>query len=114
MDYLILNEEEALARVFEKEFLKELLVEFARMDDLNWENLQAALTSGNLQEIEKSTHSIKGVSGNLSLTGIFKTSTALNLAVRCGQSESLDKLIEEFRREVERFRDFLPVYLAKD
>ena len=111
MEYQILNESEAIERVFDKDLLKELLTDFSQMKELDWDVFDNHLKNGNMNELEHISHSIKGVSGNLSLIGIYKTSTNLNNAVRQNNLTAAAEYFEDLKKEVARFRDFLPEYL---
>ena len=107
----VLNEREAINRVYDKELLKELLVDFSKMKELDWNTFDQCLSESNFSAIERLSHSLKGVSGNLALTGIYQTSTALNDTVKLGEIDLIRRYYEELKLEVERFRAFLPEYL---
>jgi HPt (histidine-containing phosphotransfer) domain-containing protein len=111
MPYLIFNEQEALERVYDKELLKELLVDFSEMKELNWNIFEQHLKDLNYDELDHISHSIKGVSGNLSLTGIYLAATALNDVLRQHDISNIVTCLQELKAEVERFRVFLPEYL---
>lgn len=111
MQYPILNEQEAINRVYDKDLLKELLADFSDMKELDWNVFDQHIAANNLTELDRISHSIKGVSGNLALTGIYKTATALNDTIKLGEAELIKRHYEEMKLEVERFRIFLPEYL---
>lgn len=111
MQYPILNEQEAIGRVYDKDLLKELLVDFTNMKELDWSIFEKCLSEHNVQDIDRISHSIKGVAGNLALTGIFHSATELNNSVKLGELELVKRHFEELKLEVVRFRAFLPEYL---
>jgi signal transduction histidine kinase/CheY-like chemotaxis protein/HPt (histidine-containing phosphotransfer) domain-containing protein len=111
MQYPILNEHEAINRVYDKDLLKELLVDFTNMKELDWQIFDRHILANNLPDIERLSHSIKGVSGNLALTGIYNTSTALNDSIKLGEAALIKRYYEELKLEVDRFLAFLPEYL---
>ncbi len=111
MQYPILNEQEAIERVYDMDLLKELLQDFIQMKELDWNAFDQLIAANNFHEVERMSHSIKGVSGNLALTGIYKTSTALNDTSKLGEPELIKRHYEEMKQEVERFRAFLPDFL---
>ncbi len=111
MPYQIINETEAMNRVFDKDLLKELLKEFTEMKELDWQVLDQHISNDDFEAIERISHSIKGVSGNLALAGIYLTSTALNDAAKLENKELIKLHYDEVKIEVKRFIDFLPGYL---
>lgn len=111
MPYDILNEAEAMDRVFDKELLRELLVEFSEMKELNFDFINQSFINNNLKELEQISHTIKGAAGNLALTGIYKSATALNDSLKLNELEFLNRYFEELKVQIERFREFLPQYL---
>lgn len=111
MPYQIFNENEAMNRVFDKDLIKELLIDFTKMKELDWHVLDQHISKNNFEAIERISHSIKGVSGNLALTGIYMTSTALNDAVKLEKMDLIKFHYEEVKSEVDRFLAFLPEYL---
>jgi len=112
MIYQIINEKEALSRIFDKDLLKELLGDFSQMKELNWEEFDKLLDSHDTDAMEMISHTIKGVSGNLSLTGIYHAATALNDIIKQGDSSMISSSYDLLKREVARFTEFLPRYLA--
>jgi signal transduction histidine kinase/CheY-like chemotaxis protein/HPt (histidine-containing phosphotransfer) domain-containing protein len=111
MQYPILDEQEAINRVYDRDLLKELLVDFSAMKELEWQIFDQHFANKNYTELEHLTHAIKGVAGNLALTGIYKTSTALNDALKQSQLDRTPTLFQEMKAEVDRFRAYLPGYL---
>jgi hypothetical protein len=111
MPYPILNEQEALERLSDKDFLKELLQEFNTLPELNWSVFDQHFRQKNIKAMEDISHSIKGVAGNLSLTGIFYAAKALNDKIKLGETEFINRYYEELKLEVERFRGWLGKYL---
>jgi signal transduction histidine kinase/CheY-like chemotaxis protein/HPt (histidine-containing phosphotransfer) domain-containing protein len=111
MQQPILNEKEAINRVYDKDLLKELLTDFIAMKELDWAVFEKCLSDSNLTDMDRISHSIKGVAGNLALTGIYTSATDLNNSVKLGEIELIKRHFEELKLEVERFRAFLPEYL---
>ncbi len=107
----IIDEEEAINRVYDKDLLKELLVDFEKMKELEPQVFEDAFAAKDYEEIEHLSHALKGVSGNLALEGVYKASTELNDAAKAGQNERLRELYRLMRLEIERFKAWLPGYL---
>ncbi len=112
MQYRIIDEEEAINRVYDVDLLKELLLEFSTMKELNLKVFEDAFANSDVSEIEHLSHALKGVAGNLALEGIYKTSTELNDAAKTGQKDRLRELYSNMVGEIKRFKDWLPGYLA--
>jgi len=112
MEHPILNEAVALSRVFEKTLLQELLREFDDLPELDISQWDSLFARKDYPALERMSHTLKGVAGNLALTAIFKAVKALNDALRHGEDEhSLQTLYNSLKDEIVRFRLFLPTYL---
>ena len=75
--------EDALKRTGgNRDLYKRLLKRFVEGNDI--EALEAALTSGDMEEASHVTHTLKGVSANLSLVGINTASINLEQAIKGG------------------------------
>lgn len=114
MNYPIFNEAEAMQRIGDLALIKELLAEFAHMKELDWNSFEYNLAHNELHALDLASHSIKGVSGNLALTGIYLAATQLNDAIKNNQPDRFRELLDNLKSEVERFRSFLPEYLKKN
>lgn len=114
MQQLIFNMPEALNRINDLDLLKELLIEFSKSDKLESRIFANALAEKNYAEIESLSHSIKGVSGNLSLDGIYKASTKLNDSIKAGNISVLKELILDLMSEIGAFKAWLPGFLKGD
>lgn len=112
MQYRIIDEEEAINRVYDIDLLKELLVDFSHMKELEAAVFEEAFTANDLVEIEHLSHAIKGVAGNLALEGIYKTSTIFNDAVKQKEEAQLRPAFNAMLEEIKRFREWLPGYLG--
>ncbi|MDP2400410.1 MAG: Hpt domain-containing protein, partial [Actinomycetota bacterium] len=112
MQYRIIDEEEAINRVYDIDLLKELLADFNKMKELDTRCFEDAFAADDIVEVEHLSHALKGVAGNLALEGIYKTSTHLNDAAKANQPDRLRELYSIMRAEIGRFRAWLPSYLA--
>ncbi len=111
MQYRIIDEEEAINRVYDIDLLRELLVDFSHMKELEEAIFAEAFATNDLVEIEHLSHAIKGVAGNLALEGIYKTSTLFNDAAKLNDTVQLHTTFNAMLAEIKRFREWLPVYL---
>ncbi|GEM_PF-1078273 len=111
MTYDIINEREALQRMGDKEFLADLLQDFVQMPELDMEALSASISSSDFNQVEHMAHTLKGASGNLALTAIYQISTVLDDAAKHRNLDLINECFTALKREVERFRAWLPDYL---
>lgn len=111
MENVIFNETEALDRLMDMALLKELLQEFSFVKELKPELYESAMQEKDYEELDRLSHSLKGVAGNLSLVALYKTATEFNSAVRLNHPELLDGLLEKLKTEIQRFAAWLPEYL---
>ncbi|MCL2151600.1 MAG: Hpt domain-containing protein [Oscillospiraceae bacterium] len=82
-----INIEDALKRTGgNRDLYKRLLKRFVEGNDI--ETLEAALARGDMEESSHLTHTLKGVSANLSLVGINAASISLEQAIKNGTSFS--------------------------
>jgi HPt (histidine-containing phosphotransfer) domain-containing protein len=77
--------------LYEK-FLKRFL------DDKNFEKLQAALETDNIEEAYTAAHTIKGVAGNLSIDSVYNASMPLNEVLKSGDLQTAKILFVDFRK----------------
>lgn len=94
------NYEEALGRMMKDELIKKFLIKF--LNDQSFNRLCDAMEANNYEQGFKEAHTLKGVSGNLALTGLFKASDRLTEDLRDGKgSENSQAYMEETKREYE-------------
>ena len=74
-------------------FLKKFL------EDKTYSELEIAMEKENYNDIEKTAHTLKGVSANLGITRLYKLSDELVKLVRTKQYENLTKTYEKLREE---------------
>lgn len=89
-----INYEEGLKRFSNKaELYQKYLKKF--LEDPTMEQLTAFLAQQNYEEAFRCAHSLKGMSGNLSLSKFYKCDCALVEALRHHQLESITQLHQE-------------------
>ncbi len=71
-------------------------------EDENYRKLKEAVDGQNNEEIEVSAHTLKGISGNLGLTGIYDKSSRIVSAVREHREQEIPGLMEELSAEMEK------------
>lgn len=71
-------------------------------EDENYQKLKEAVDGQNNEEIEVSAHTLKGISGNLGLTGIYDKSSRIVSAVREHWEQEIPGLMEELSAEMEK------------
>ena len=91
---------ELLARVDnDRELLVELLTlfqeDFPRLRD----ELHAAVDAGNQNQAEKAAHTLKGMLANLSIKHAAQLAASVEIAVRAGDAQEIQKAMAGFDRE---------------
>lgn len=88
---------EALARMMNNE---SLYVRFAGkfLDDPSFEQSKANVLAGDSEEALKSVHTLKGVSGNLGFTPLFKVASEMVTLYRSGEPDKAAELLPELER----------------
>ena len=77
----------------------ELLLDLLRNFGKKWsgagEALRATLSSGDLQQVRLTVHTLRGVAGNLSMSGVVAAAEALERALKRGDHESVPLYLEK-------------------
>ena len=90
----LINIDEALLRLGGNEqIFKTLLNKFANQS--YYEELCANIENNHLTEAKLNAHTIKGTAGNLGLTALYESATALDSALK--QGDDVGALFEEFQ-----------------
>ena len=90
----LINIDEALLRLGGNEHIfKSLLNKFTNHS--YYEELCANIENNNLTEAKLNAHTIKGTAGNLGLTALYESATALDNALK--QGDNVQSLFEEFQ-----------------
>lgn len=100
------NYDEVMSRLRKEERVEKFMLKFP--GDHSYENLINATEAGNQEEAFRAAHSIKGVSQNLGLLKLYKSSKELTEAIRPGQGQLsgpripslLSQLTEDYQRTV--------------
>jgi PAS domain S-box-containing protein len=90
----------------DKEFFKEMLREFLNYIPEQVLKLEEASMAGNLSEVQKTAHSIKGAAGNLSAVKVYETSIEIEKKAKNGYMPQIPSLIEELKSEIEDLKLF--------
>lgn len=75
--------------------------------DTSYSQLKEAVAAGDCDAAFKAAHTLKGVSGNLSLKDLTKVASDITESFRAGDLEGGRAQIEELDRQYERVMDFL-------
>lgn len=83
-----------------------LVIKFLKKfpNDPSFDELAQAVEANDFEEIEKSAHALKGVTGNLGLQDLFEINQKIVDAVRSGQYEALP---EYFRKDQEIYNNVM-------
>ncbi len=91
MDSLLkrLMNNEALVKVFIKKFT----------DDKTFENLEAAFKNGDEKQAELSSHTLKGMCGNLSVTVLYDMFSEQTNLIRSGEMKKAEDMMPDITKE---------------
>jgi len=98
--------EDGVKRVMNnKAFFIKMLVKFK--DDPNIKNLEVALAANDYEKAQVAAHTLKGLSGNLSLTELFKQSREIEAQIKTksvnpGQLDNLKDVYTQTLVEIEK------------
>lgn len=80
-----------------------LLLEFPGSQQGEFEKLEQAISRKNLSEASPLIHTMKGLAGNLSITDLYQSSVALEIALNKSEWAQADRLFEIFQDAFQRF-----------
>lgn len=105
--YAIIGDyEDALARLMKDSLLKRFLGKFT--EDKSYESLCTALEKENYEEAFRCAHTLKGVAGNLALTGLAALSSEITEILRDREPHDvngqMEKLDAEYRKVTDAIR----------
>lgn len=90
-----INYDEGLKRMCNNEPLyQKFLGKF--LQDKSMEELKEKLAAGNIEEAFRAAHTLKGVSGTLSLTPLYQKSSALCEKLRRGENGTPEEITETY------------------
>jgi len=71
-------------------------------NDTKLDELEAALTAGEMEKAQAQAHTIKGVAANLSLTGLFQQSLEIETQIKAGavEPDQMDKMKAVFEATI--------------
>lgn len=95
------------------EFSAQILQKFAARADGQRAALQRAVASGNLDDLRREAHSLKGVAANLSADTLRSRAARLELAARTSQTQGLSKLLADTCDELARCVATIPKVLGR-
>jgi len=103
------NIEEGLARLMNKADLYEKLL-IKLPDSIEQQEVLPFFDSGDIEGAIKSTHSIKGVTGNLSVTPLYKAYTNIVDLLRAGKADEARKAYEDILPVQETILEIIKKY----
>ena len=70
----------------------------------DFKNLISALHAGNAEQVMRSAHTIKGASGNLGLSDVYKTAGLIEIPGREIRLDDLNRTVEIMQSQFEAYR----------
>ncbi len=108
MSASVINMEEALERIGgDREFLIELLNEFAQQAEENLPVLSKAIYEGDFENIKLIAHSLRGAAGNLSLNTMHRSLTEIEALVSEKENGKMAKILKDVFAQNTELQDFL-------
>jgi HPt (histidine-containing phosphotransfer) domain-containing protein len=106
---IYINSEEGLKRVMNNGKLYARLLEKFRTD-VNFTELEAHLSAGNLEKARVSAHTLKGLAANLSLTELFERTRDLESRIKEGAVPDLDAARSAYRETLNKLDEVIAKY----
>jgi HPt (histidine-containing phosphotransfer) domain-containing protein len=88
-------------------FVQTLLARFHSRAPIDLSGIEAAASDGNLQEVARIAHRLKGSSGYVAANAIGMICEKLEEAAAAGERESIDELAGQLRLELDRCLAFI-------
>ncbi len=108
------NLEEVLERVDgDQEFLRELLVMFREDSRTSMKKAKAALVNGEMEEVSRAAHTIKGMLKNLAFGGSGEIAAALETAASAGLKDETAKLLGKLERSLAEIMEKVEAQLTE-
>lgn len=107
------NYQEALSRMMNDAFIKRMLTKF--LEKNSYQAVVDAYHEKNPEKVFEMAHSLKGVSGNLSLTSLFDLSSKITEEVRgkkVGDPFNIEKDMEDLQNLYQKIISELQILLA--
>ena len=93
----------------DESFLQELLDIYIEDFMDKYPQLEQAITEGDFNSIREIGHSLKGASGNLSLTGLQETAYGIELSGKEENIEQAKLLLARLKEEFTKLKNVLPL-----
>jgi histidine phosphotransfer protein HptB len=91
----------------EWELLEEILVVFQESTASDLESLRGAIASGNSDQAIRWSHKIKGAAANINAEGVRKAACDIETAVRAGNTQEANVLLENLFQEFDTLTQLL-------
>ncbi len=82
------------------DFFKQLAMKY--LNDTHYVDLVAAMEAKDYSEADEAAHTLKGVSGNLSMTTLYKAATAVSDALFQGEYQAAEALMPQVKAAHEK------------
>lgn len=90
------------------EILEKLIKSFSKTLFDKIEKLEVLIPENNIEQIRAIMHEVKGTSGNLRLTDIYRSADKMHVAVKSSEEKNIILgFFEEFKKESNKFFHFI-------
>jgi HPt (histidine-containing phosphotransfer) domain-containing protein len=93
----------------DESFFRELLDIYIEDFIEKYAQLEKAISESDATNIREIGHSLKGSSGNLSLTGLYETAYGIELSGRDNDIDTAKMLFKQLKEEFMKLKDVLPL-----
>lgn len=99
------NYEDVLGRFQKESLVERFLIKF--ISDPSMDSLKLAVSEGNIEESFLAAHTLKGVAGNLAITGLAEAAGELTEQLRSRQNSADELLFKKLNEEYLRVMDII-------
>jgi PAS domain S-box-containing protein len=92
------------------ELIAMLVEKFEQTLSAEWEKIQTGLEAGDLEQIARSAHTLKGTAAYMAAGPIADAAAAVEHCQKVADDESLREQLSGLRQEIDRCLDFLPQF----
>ena len=97
--------EDVLGRLRKDERIQKFVLKL--LNDKSYELLMNSMEAGDMTEAFRAAHTLKGVAGNLSLSGLYEQAAKISEALRSGDLESAKTIMPDVKAAYKKITEAL-------